>query len=89
MNLVVFGAAGWLGRAVLANLEGRHRVRAFDRSPEAWHEWADVDGDGQPGERVYGDIADFSTVYQATEGMDGIRTSPPTSARERTIRCPG
>ena len=44
MKIVVFGAAGWLGRAVLANLEGRHAVRAFDQSPAAWETWADVGG---------------------------------------------
>jgi nucleoside-diphosphate-sugar epimerase len=72
MKLVVFGAAGWLGRAVLRNLEGRHEVRAFDRSPEAWEEWADLDGRDWPGERLYGDITDFGAVHAATEGMDGI-----------------
>src|SRR4051812_40053660 len=72
MKIVVFGAAGWLGRAVLANLEGRHTVRAFDRSPEAWQEWADVDGDAWTGECVHGDIADFATVHAATDGMDGV-----------------
>ena len=71
MKIVVFGAAGWLGRAILANLEGRHEVRAFDRSPEAWDAWADVDGDW-PGERAYGDIADFQTVDAALEGADGV-----------------
>jgi nucleoside-diphosphate-sugar epimerase len=72
MRIVVFGAAGWLGRAVLQNLEGRHTVRAFDLSPETWEAWADVDGNDWPGERVYGDISDWSTVHAATEGMDGI-----------------
>jgi nucleoside-diphosphate-sugar epimerase len=71
MNVVVFGAGGWLGRAVLANLEGGHSVRAFDLSPEAWAAWEDLDG-GWDGERVYGDIVDWGTVHRATEGMDGI-----------------
>jgi len=35
MKAVVFGAAGWLGRAVLASFAGRHQVRAFDFGPEA------------------------------------------------------
>jgi nucleoside-diphosphate-sugar epimerase len=68
MNIVVFGAAGWLGRAVLANLEGRHTVRAFDLSPEAWA----VEDTPWEGERVYGDLVDFATVHAATEDMDGI-----------------
>ncbi len=71
MKLVVFGAAGWLGRAVLANLEGRHQVRAFDHSPDAWKTWEDV-GPAWSGETVHGDISDFGTVFAATEGMDGI-----------------
>ncbi|HTE21309.1 MAG TPA: NAD(P)-dependent oxidoreductase [Armatimonadota bacterium] len=71
MNIAVFGAAGWLGRAILDNLQGRHTVRAFDRSPEAWDAWADIDG-AWDGERVHGDISDFRTVDAALEGMDGV-----------------
>ena len=47
MKVVVFGAAGWMGRAVLANLAGKHQVRAFDRGPEAWEQWKDIDGEPQ------------------------------------------
>ena len=43
-RIVVFGAAGWVGRAILANLEGRHQVRAVDCGPEAWAACEDVDG---------------------------------------------
>ena len=32
MHIAVFGAAGWLGRALLANLKEKHTVRAVDRS---------------------------------------------------------
>lgn len=71
MKTVVFGAAGWLGRAVLANLRDLHEVRAFDRSREAWEAWEDVDGEWK-GEPVHGDISDFETVHAATEGMDGV-----------------
>ena len=35
MKVAVFGAAGWVGRAILDNLSGRHQVRAVDLSPEA------------------------------------------------------
>ena len=72
MKVVVFGAAGWTGRAVLANLEGKHQVRAFDRGPETWEEWKDLDGEWQDGEIIHGDIVDFSTVHNATEGMDAV-----------------
>ena len=36
LKTAVFGAAGWVGQAILENLAGRHLVRAFDRGPEAW-----------------------------------------------------
>ena len=71
MNIVVFGGAGWLGRAVLDNMAGRHRLRAFDHGPEAWQAWQDVDGSWE-GEIMAGDISDFASVDAATEGMDGI-----------------
>jgi nucleoside-diphosphate-sugar epimerase len=71
MKTAVFGAAGWLGRAVLANLAGRHEVRAFDFGSKAWEAWQDVDGEWE-GEKVYGDIADFEAVDQALEGAEGV-----------------
>lgn len=72
MKITVFGAAGWLGRAVLANLAGKHEIRAFDRGPEAWEAWQDVDGEWRGGEIIHGDIVDFRTVDQAVDGVDAI-----------------
>ena len=72
MKVVVFGAAGWTGRSVLANLTGKHQVRAFDRGPEAWETWKETDGEWQDGEILHGDIVDFTTVHNATAGMDAI-----------------
>ncbi len=71
MNVVVFGAAGWTGRALLANLD-KHQVRAFDRDAEAWEIWKATDGEWENGEIISGDIVDFTTVHHATEGMDAI-----------------
>lgn len=71
MKTVVFGAAGWLGRAVLANLEGRHTVRAFDYGPQAWEAWKDVDGTWE-GEKIHGDIVDFKIVDRALEGAEVV-----------------
>ena len=73
MNIAVFGAAGWLGRAVLANLKERHAVRAFDMSADAWdrEEWTRTEEPWE-GERIYGDIVQYDTVHAATEGMEGI-----------------
>ena len=72
MKVVVFGAAGFTGRAVLANLAGKHQVRAFERDPQAWNAWLDIDGDWQDGERVYGDIVDFASVDAAMAGMEAV-----------------
>ena len=72
MKTVVFGAAGWLGRAVLAKLADKHEVHAFDHAPEAWEVWQDVDGEWNDGEIVHGDIVDFETVDKALEGVEGI-----------------
>ena len=87
MKTAVFGAAGWLGRAVLANFAGRHQIRAFDYSPKAWETWKDVDGEWKGGEIVNGDIADYQTVDQAVEGVEGIvhmvlYTPPPGTKEE-------
>jgi nucleoside-diphosphate-sugar epimerase len=65
------GAAGWVGRAVLENFAGRHEVRAFDQSPEAWENYRKLDGEWD-GEKVYGDIVEFAAVDEALEGMDGV-----------------
>ena len=61
MHIAVFGAAGWLGRALLANLKEKHTVRAVDRSPESWQAWEDVDGTWE-GETLHGEITDFAAV---------------------------
>jgi nucleoside-diphosphate-sugar epimerase len=71
MKIVVFGAAGWTGRAILAKAAGRIGIRAFDRGPEAWDEWRDIDGDWS-GEVVHGDIGDYTAVDNAVSGMDAV-----------------
>ncbi len=72
MKIAVFGAAGWLGRAILAGAGRRADVRAFDRGPEAWDEWNDIDGEYAAGEMVHGDISDFDAVTGAVSGMDAV-----------------
>jgi nucleoside-diphosphate-sugar epimerase len=71
MKVAVFGAAGWLGRAVLENFAGKHEVRAVEINPEAWDVYRDLDGEWE-GEKVYGDIADFHSVDKALKGMDSV-----------------
>ena len=72
MKVTVFGAAGWVGRAILAHFSDKCEVRAFDYGPKAWESYADVDEQWQDGEIVHGDIADFAAVDRALEGVDGI-----------------
>ena len=72
MNIVVFGSAGWLGRAILARGGSQAHIRAFDRGPEAWDEWRDLDGEWTGGEVLDGDISDFQTVARAVAGMDAV-----------------
>lgn len=72
MKVAVFGAAGWVGRAVLKNFAGRHQVRAFELNPDAWDTYARFDGEAWDGETVYGDIAEFAAVDGAIEGVEAV-----------------
>lgn len=72
MHVAVFGAAGWLGRAVINNLKNRHTIKAIDRSPESWQAWEDVDGVWESSEIIHGDISDFDAVDKALEGVDTV-----------------
>ncbi len=72
MKVAVFGAAGWVGRAILDNLTGRHELRACDRSPEAWAKGDEVAGKWLGGEIVHSDITDFDAVSEALEGIDAV-----------------
>ncbi|HCL30171.1 MAG TPA: hypothetical protein DIC52_17265 [Candidatus Latescibacteria bacterium] len=72
MKIVVFGAEGWTGRAVLANLGPRHQLRSAVYAPQSWEQWQDVDGAWEGEDVQYGDIADFDVVHRATEGMEAI-----------------
>ncbi len=72
MEIVVFGSAGWVGRAILSRSVNRAEIRAFDQGPEAWDELRDIDGDWTGGEVIHGDISDFSTVARAVSGMDAV-----------------
>ena len=69
MKIAVFGAAGWVGRAIIENLSRGHEVRACDRSAEAWEAIAGIDGEW-PGEAIHGDVADYGSVDRALDGMD-------------------
>ena len=78
----VFGAAGWTGRAVVAELLApaapgpaeATAVVAFDIGPAAWENpIAAADGAApSAAELRYGDIADFETVREAVRGCDSV-----------------
>jgi nucleoside-diphosphate-sugar epimerase len=72
MKVIVFGAAGWLGRAILDDLSSRHDVTAFDQSPEAWVKSDQIDGTWHGGHIIHGDISDYDTVQGAIKGTDAI-----------------
>ncbi len=73
MKIAVFGAAGWVGRAVLQNLrDHKHHVRAIDCNEAAWESLRDIDGTWQGDETLYGDIADFAAVDKALDGVDAV-----------------
>ena len=71
MKVAVFGAAGWLGRAVLKNLTGRHAVRAVDRDPAAWRKYDDLDGTWDEGQKyIYESPDGGKTIYRRKFGED-------------------
>jgi nucleoside-diphosphate-sugar epimerase len=71
MKVAVFGAEGFTGRAILANMKDRHEVHAVCRNPEAWQQWSDIDGDWD-GLTTYGDIVDYEHVDAVVSQVEGI-----------------
>lgn len=74
MRVVVFGAAGQVGRAVVDNLlAAGHAVRAFEVSESAWAAGEPTYG-GRPAaaELVVGDLAVYADVAAAVESCDAI-----------------
>ena len=78
MNLLVFGATGRTGRALVAQaLEQGHRVTAFARNPAAIttkHKNLAV---------VQGDILDYTSVERAVKGQDAVLSTLGTKALRR------
>jgi nucleoside-diphosphate-sugar epimerase len=74
MKVVVFGAAGQVGRAVVRNLLSHgHSVRAFERSAAAWAAWEKEDGPVPAEvECVYGDIVSFEAVLAAVQDVNCV-----------------
>jgi putative NADH-flavin reductase len=78
MNLLIFGATGGTGRAIVAQaLEQGHGVTAFARNPAAittTHENLAV---------VHGDILDYASVERAVKGQDAVLSALGTKAIKR------
>jgi len=78
MNLLVFGATGGTGRAIVAQaLEQGHRVTVFARNPDAietQHENLVV---------VQGDILYYASVERAVKGQDAVLSALGTRAIRR------
>lgn len=70
--MVVFGAAGWLGRAILSGAGETDQITAFDRGPQDWDTWKDLDGASPQGRIIHGDISDFTAVDAAVSDMDAV-----------------
>ena len=77
-RVLLCGAAGWLGSAILEALVGTESwsVRAFDTDEGQWAPWAGLPAAAQPPqgrvERRYGSIADYATVRSLVEGCDAV-----------------
>jgi putative NADH-flavin reductase len=78
MNLLIFGATGGTGRAIVTQaLEQEHRVTAFTRNPAAIktaHENLAI---------VQGDILDYASVEKAVKGQDAVLSALGTKALRR------
>ncbi|MFW6449316.1 MAG: NAD-dependent glucose-6-phosphate dehydrogenase Azf [Halobacteriota archaeon] len=62
-EVLLTGAAGHVGRAILGGIEEEYRWRLLDRE----HPGEDV-----PGEVIIGDITDQAVVTEAVEGVDAV-----------------
>lgn len=81
MLILLTGASGFLGRAILHNLLGRgHRVRALDLNRASWDHHAadgrleDLEGDPRV-ELLFGDVAEYPVVAAAVAGCDAVITA--------------
>jgi putative NADH-flavin reductase len=67
MNLLIFGATGGTGRALVAqSLEQGHRVTAFARNPDA------ITTEHKDLAVAQGDILDYASVERAVKGQDAV-----------------
>ena len=61
MRILVTGAAGAVGTAVVKGMKDRYSLRGFDRAP-----MPDIE------DAIVGDVTDFDVVLQATQDMEAV-----------------
>ena len=61
MKILVTGAAGAVGTAVVKGLKNRYSLRGFDRVP-----MPDID------DTIVGDVTDFEVVLKATQEVEAV-----------------
>ena len=61
MRVLITGAAGTIGTHLTRGMKDRHELRGLDRVP-----MPELD------DAIVGDIADFDTVLEATQGMEAV-----------------
>ena len=74
MRILVTGAAGAVGSAVVKGMKDRYSLRGFDRVP-----MPDI------AEAIVGDVTDFEAVLKATRGYGGGDPPRRQSLRRRTV----
>lgn len=91
MNVLITGACGFIGRNLIAELEGRHTVRLVDSVAPADATMFAGGRDRKPAPLqthwpfVKADIGDLSAMRQACEGMDAVvhLAADPTGYADR------
>ena len=61
MRILVTGAAGAVGTAVMKGMKDRYSLRGFDHVP-----MPDIE------DAIVGDVTDFNTVLKATQDMEAV-----------------
>jgi nucleoside-diphosphate-sugar epimerase len=77
MKVLITGAGGFLGHAIVGQFEGRHDLRLMDI-----RDWE------TPHERIVGSVADLATCRRALEGCEGLVIAHMASVQEGSYQTP-